>query len=526
MRIIYAVLIFFTFVISCLYPFGGKPIKMRDIRLYYTTSANAKIEVYIYSNTSGNTNLDYLSYTLADAVANQIEHNKTIKLSESNISLRPVNFESAYDYKVFEFTNISYTTKLVGSNIEIVTNTYNTYYTNWEGVKSNVTIITPESKDFKLETNEILFNYHGTNVILKNANDFTKNVEIGNIYYQYFGDDIKEYVFTRDAEIAIFGTIDQKRPNVVITTYIADIKSRQLTSYTINLPEATIDEQIPNYSLEIANRISHLDKTGVISLNVEPPGAFVYVDNVFIGKSGNTLYIPALTTNTHRFTIKKDLYEPVDTMISFEKPNQNVLLNFNLTEMTNMGYVKIDIPGGTNSAVVLNGILEPPTNVIERNFQFGTYALKITNTNYMDYYGTFTISNTNTLFFTPSMKQYKTPTLAQRIFGNYERNTKIFLGLTIASTIFTVGSFIYANEVLDSAAVKHQSTQPNLPFVKPKNYEIAMNLYWAGIGISAAFALTAGVYYMLWISEPDFPVEQITFSAGGGGANIAFSKRF
>ncbi|MCZ9996347.1 hypothetical protein OFR22_13265 [Brachyspira hyodysenteriae] len=118
-----------------------------------------------------------------------------------------------------------------------------------------------------------------------------------------------------------FGTVEYNRPNISVATYIAYIKERKITSYSITIPEAKIDEQIPNYALEIAVRISYLDKTGVIAIDVSPEDAFVFIDgDVFIGKKGKTLYVPALTTNSHRFTIKKEAYDTIDTMLSFEKP--------------------------------------------------------------------------------------------------------------------------------------------------------------------------------------------------------------
>ncbi|MBW5411097.1 PEGA domain-containing protein, partial [Brachyspira hampsonii] len=354
-----------------------------------------------------------------------------------------------------------YTSRNEGSNIAIITNYETTTYTNWGDVRSNVQLITPETEGFFLETNEMIFEHNGSNVILKGTNDFIQKVDIGKTYYEYFGDDIKKYIFTRDSDIAVFGSVKYDRPNINIVTYIAYIKDRKITSYSITIPEAKIDEQIPNYALDIANRISYIDKTGVIAIDVSPEDAFVYVDDVLIGKSGQTLYVPALTTNNHRFTIKKEYYETIDTMLSFEKPNENILLNFKLKELSKRARVQINIPGEEESSVIINGIKETPTNVINRYFGFGTYSIKITNTNYIDYYGTFTVNSTNSLVLTPNMKKYHEPTLADRIFKNYERNTKIFLGLTIASAIFTVGTYIYAGEVLDSTMVNYYNQYKN-----------------------------------------------------------------
>ena len=515
-----------------LYPFGGKPITIEKVRPYYTIKDTAKIDVFVYTNLGDNTNYNYLCFAIADAVANQIEYNKTLRLqSETNYTVTPIDFERAYNYKVFQFTNITYTSRTEGTNITIITNYEYTTYTNWGNIRSNVTLITPETEGFFLETNEMLLDYNGTNVILKGTNDFIEKVDIGRTYYEYFGNDIKKYVFTRNSDIVIFGTVKYDRPNINVETYIAYIKERKITSYSITIPEAKIDEQIPNYALEIANRISYLDKTGVIAINVKPEDAFVYVDDVFIGKSGDTLYVPALTTNSHRFTIKKENYDTIDTMLSFEKTNENVMLNFQLKQLSESARVQINIPGAEESSVVINGVKETPTNVINRYFGFGTYSIKITNTNYIDYYGTFTVSNTNSLVLTPNMKIYKEPTLADKIFKNYERNTKIFLGLTIASAIFTVGTYIYANEALDSAIVNHYNQYKDIPSnerppLNLNNYNTAMNIYIAGMVLTGAFALTAGVYYMLWINENNFAVEELSFNAGYSGVNLMYSWRW
>ena len=528
-RIIRLILII-IFLYIPLYPFGGRPVRIQEVRPYYTTQEIAKIDIYIYTNISDNTNYNYLAFSVADAIANQLEYNKTLKLqSGTNYILNSEDFTKAYNYKVLKFTNIKYTSKNDGTNIIILTNYEYSYYTNWGNIRSNVKLISPETKGFVLKKDEILFDYNGTNIILKNTNNFLQKVDIGKTYYEYFGDDIKKYVFTRDADIAIFGTVEYKRPNINITTYIAYIKDKKIISYLITIPESKLDEQIPNYALEIANKISYLDKTGVIAINVSPSESFVYIDDVFIGKSGQTLYIPTLTTNSHRFTIKKEKYQTIDTMLSFQKVNENIFLNFTLEEITNKAKVQINIPGEEDSTVIINGIKEEPTSIIDRYFSFGTYSLNIKNTNYIDYYATFTINSTNDINLYPTMKKFKEPTLSDKIFKNYGRNTKIFLGLTIVSAIFSVGAYIYANEILDSTMTRYfdkYKNSPNRPSPDLKHYNNAINAYIAGMVFTGAFALTTGVYYMLWINESNFKVEQLAFNTGYGFVNFTYSWRW
>lgn len=183
------IIILSIFIYIPLYPFGGKPITIEKVRPYYTAKETAKIDVYIYTNLGANTNYNYLCFAIADAVANQIEYNKTLRLqSETNYTINPVDFERAYDYKVYQFTNITYTSHNEGSNISIITNYEITTYTNWGDVRSNVKLITPETKGFVLETNEMIFEHNGSNVILKGTNDFLEKVDIGRSYYEYFGE--------------------------------------------------------------------------------------------------------------------------------------------------------------------------------------------------------------------------------------------------------------------------------------------------------------------------------------------------
>ena len=81
------IIILLTVLYIPLYPFGGKPIRIEEVRPYYTADDTAKIEVYIYTNKGDNTNYNYLTFTIADAIANQLEYNKTIKLSSTDLSL-------------------------------------------------------------------------------------------------------------------------------------------------------------------------------------------------------------------------------------------------------------------------------------------------------------------------------------------------------------------------------------------------------------------------------------------------------
>ena len=528
------ILLLLTINTVLIYGFGGKPIPIQDVRMRYTYDNESKVNLFLYDNISGNTNFDYLSYAIPDTVGNQIEYNKTISISESNITLTQMNKESIYDVEILTLSNMTYST-LSGTNadgtVAIKTNIIYTSYTNWGDIKSNVRVITPKSKRFRLEKDESLYNYNGEEVILFGTTNFSKIANVGEMYYQYNGDDIEQYIFSNDIDIAIYGTIDYKRPNIVITTYIAHVDTGKISSYRISIFEPDIDSEIASYSFEIANSITDLPKTGIVAIKARPLDSFVYVNDSFIGKSTEEglIYIPSLTKGKHRVTVRKESYKPFDYMVDFKKESEDIFLDIKLKTASNLGHIAMTVPDGTNSSVIINGIKEAPTNFIEKYMPFGEYSLKVLNTNYVDYYGIFTLDSTNMFAFTPTMKLIQEPTWADKIFRNYERNTKIFLGLTIAASLASLGTYIYAGEIFDSTLVSYLNDNENVinpPPINLKQYNTAINVYWAGLSISIALALTTGIYYMLWVGEDDFFVENIAINAGPSGGYITWAKKF
>ena len=187
-----------------LYSFGGKPITIQNVKPYYTAKDTIKVDVFVYTNVGSDTNFNYLGLAIADSIANQLEYNKSLVLKSSNdIELTPHDFEKVYNYKVFQFTNITYTftnstnmDNMSSTNQStIVTNYEYTYYTNWGTVRSNVRYIKPGDKRFFLDEGEVVLDYNGSNVLVKNTNGFTQSISLGDVYYQYNGENIKEYVF-------------------------------------------------------------------------------------------------------------------------------------------------------------------------------------------------------------------------------------------------------------------------------------------------------------------------------------------
>lgn len=538
LRIIFCIFLS-IFCSLTVYSFGGKPVAVENVELYYTAPSTVVVDVYLFTNNSGDKNYDYLSYTIADLIASQIKYNKTLLVDEKKVEFQPANLERIYDFKAFQLSNTVYTAKISDTNISnassatvtIASNVEYSWYTNWGSKRSNVNIISPQTTNIKLaKSNEMFYNYKGTNILVRGFTNFNLPVSVSENYLYYEGKDIEQYVFKRPSDYAVYGTITKTRRTVIVEAFIAEIKSKKLTSYKVEVANEDVDEGLNRYAFEIANRINSMPKTGIVAVKTEPKSSLVYIDDVYIGKSDDLLYITALTTNSHKFSIRNDFYYPIDTMLSFsESENKNVFLDFSLEKITNIGSVAITLPDKTNSQVIINGVKEIATNYIEKELVYGTHSLKIVNESYKDYYAMFTLSSTNTLNIIPNMILKREPTLAERIFKNYERNTKIMLGLTIATVVFSMGSYIYANEVFDATLSRYDAlyrNDANRPPIDLTEYNKAMNVYWVGLGVSAVFALASGVYYMLWVGEDDFKVEELSFKNTGNGFDIRYTMRF
>ncbi len=324
--------IIFLFSSSDIFALAGKPQTVVDVRLYHQAKTTADIDIFVFNNISTNKDYDYFSLVIPELITDQIELNDKITISSNNIKATPVGYDRAYNYKILNYTNTEYSGNYNGEDFTVITNERQTVVTNTITKKENVNIIDVYSSPLTISSNETLYMYDGQPVILADNNDFVRDINIGNNFSVYTNSsNIEEYVFTRNADIAIFGTIDSRRNTVIITAYIAEINARSLSSYSIEINEFEIEQMLPLFCMEIANQMNAIDKTGTISIATNPADAFLYIDGVYITKTQNRVFIPSLTVGNHRITIKKDDYMPVDSVFTFDKPGESLMLDFNLS---------------------------------------------------------------------------------------------------------------------------------------------------------------------------------------------------
>ncbi len=541
-----SLVIIYLFSSNILLALAGKPETVQEVRLYHQAKTTFDIELFVFNNETDDDNYNYLSTTIPELIATQIELNKTILVTPDNLLATPVGYSSAYDYKILTYTNTKIITNYDGSTLTITTN--NEYITTTNSItkKNNVNIIDAYSLPLTIYSNEELYMYEGEAVILKDNNDFKRTINVSKNFQKYNGENIADYAFTRNADIVIYGNIKKTRYTILITVYIAEIYAQTITSYSMEINEFELEQITPIFAIEIANQMNRIEKTGIINIQSEQDDALLYLDGIYIGQMPKDgIKIPSLTVGEHRITVEKKDYETIDKVFSFDNPKEDINLKFNLLPLTNVGKITINVPGGTNTTVIFNGLTEPKSDTIEKNVGEGQYSLKMLNDEYEDYYASIVLGDRGHYDITPNMKKIPEQTLARQIFGNYERNTKIGIGLSIAAGLFTIGSVIYANEIYDKTVMEHVAQYGSASSTVALNldkYNTAYNLYIAGLVTTSVFTLATGIFYLLWISETNFDVEDIYLNGNWlakndddglnlnvaihDGATLYFSKRF
>ncbi len=539
-----SLLIIYLFSANLVFALAGKPETVQEVRLYHQVKPTIDIELFVFDNKTNDEDFNYLTTTIPELIASQIEINKTVVVSSNNMKAEPMNYSSAYDYKIITYTNTSYISNYDNNQLTVKTNHQYITVTNNIRKKDNVNITDAYSLPLTISSNEELYMYNGEGVILKDNNNFIREVNVYGSFQKYSGTNISEYAFTRNADIVIYGDIDKTRYTTIITVYIAEINAKTITSYSMKIDDVGLEQISQIFAIEIANQINSIEKTGIINIASNQEDSLLYLDGIYIGKvPDDGIKIPSLTVGEHRITLEKTDYETIDKILTFEKPNDDINLQFNLMPVTNLGKIIIDVDGAMDTTVIFNGLIEPKNNIIEKSVVPGEYALKMTRAGYDDYYASVILNDTGEYNISPKLQKTPEVTFGKRIFGNYERNTKIGIGLSIAAGLFTAGAYIYTTEMYDKTVMEHYAQygddHSNYPLDLTK-YNTGYNMYIGGIIATSVFTIATGIFYLLWISDADFEVNNIYLNGNENtksddiswnilihdGATIYLSKRF
>lgn len=537
-----SLLIIYLISSNILFALAGKPDTAQEVRLYHQVKQTIDIELFVFDNQTGDEDFDYLTTTIPELIATQIEINKTVMVSSNNMKAEPIGYSSAYDYKTLTYTNITYITNYNDNELTVTTNNEYITVTNSMSKKDNINITDAYSLPLTISSDEELYMYNGEGVILKDNSNFVRTANVYNSFQKYSGTNMAQYAFTRNADIVIYGDVQKTRYTTILNVYIAEINAKTVTSYAIEIDDVELEQISQVFALEIANQMNSIEKTGVINIEAKPEDSLLYLDGIYIGKvSDKGIQIPSITVGEHRITVEKENYQTIDEVFAFAKPKQDINLQFSLMPVTNLGRIMIEVDGGSDTKVIFNGLIQPEGNTVQKDVVPGEYSLKMTRSGYKDYYASVVLNDLGEYSISPELEEIPELTLARRIFGNYERNTKIGIGLSLAAGLFTAGAFIYANEIYDKSVMDHvgqYGDDYNKYDLDLTKYNTANNLYIGGLVTTSILTVATGVFYLLWINESNFKVhniildgneksDAITFNiAIHDGATVYLSKRF
>lgn len=490
-----------------LFALAGKPLPPQQVvKLYFTSKPDVLVELFTFRNKSGDTNLDYLSMTIPEQIAEQLENVQEITVDSNDIALQPHNYNRV-------FVN------------RLVTNEEGDVVTN-RVVNTNIDFIAGESENLTLADDEILYNYYGTNVILKGNSNFTRRVRVHDNLLSYPNGAYDAVISNRKADIFIYGEIERFGYSLKLTAYIFKRHSGKLLSLDVTIDQEDVDEMLPAFCYEVSMRLNGKEKTHNISVTAEPADAMFYLNGIYFGRTEAGIYLSSLPLGRHRFVMKHEDYRTIDKVIYFRKSEPATRLHFVMDSATGFADVTVNVDV-SQPDIYVDGLLRGQTNTLTETYTYGSHSLKVIADGYKEYYATFEITSTNAKTIDVSMN-----VITPRAF-NHGRAARFLLGATTGLGLTSLGLFITKEELFDYAATTYQDAYTLDPTIG--DFE-AMSYYTPYANMNIAYNISLGltlgtgaawlVFYILSINSHDFPVENLTFSPslapGYAGGVVSF----
>lgn len=524
---------------ACLWPFAGKPLPPPErVKLFFTTTEKVDIEIFSFRNRTGDSNYNYLSTTIAEQIAEQIEALKEVLITQDDVVMNPVNYERLLITTVVTNTITNITTNTAatstGTNksapaITVTTNIITSVSTNTT-TNTALLFMDGESPDniLTLETNETLFNYLGRRVILRGNNNFIRRVSVHDSIIAYPQNaPIEQAVARRKSDMVIYGDIVKKGYALELTAVVVRRISGTARTVRLTCDDIDIDERLPVFCYEVAGRVTAKEKTYNISINATPRDAMCYIDDSYIGKVGSGIYLSTLTVGKHRIVLRKNDYHTIDKTVIFRQPSEETKLLFTMEPSTSYGSVSIETPV-TNAMILIDGQRRTAGSAVAE-LGFGSHSLKVITPGYRDYQTVFDLTSTNRRTIAVIPERITTNMFAD-LFLNWERNTYVSLYTAAGLGTVALAAYLYATERFDYASTYlAYRGLPSSQLADKKEYKdyllwnsISVGFTWAAAGM----ALLGGVSYVFWIASYDFPVGHLTFVPAPDGGSIACSFRF
>ncbi|MEK6796693.1 MAG: PEGA domain-containing protein [Spirochaetota bacterium] len=498
---------------SLLVPFAGKPEPLQEtVKLYHTVPPAVTVELFTFSNRTGDRNYRYLGATLPEQIAEQIEMMREFVIHSNDLIL--------------------YTNNLNRILIPVVTTNSNHVLTTNFVTNKAILAVDGESNPelVLLETNETIVPFQGRRIIIRGNNGFVRRVSVyGKLLSSPAGMNPEDVAAKRGADVFIYGDIAKNGYQLELSATVLRRVSRIAHTVRMVVDDSDIDEILPLFCYEVAIRLSAREKTTNVVITAEPREAMCYLDGVYLGKVEDGITLSTVTLGKHHIVMKLDGYRAVDKNIVFRTSEQATRLSFTLEPSRSVGAVAVTTPL-TNARVYIDGYFRGEGTSISADIPFGSHAMKVIAPGYRDYHAAFSIASTNRRAFTVRPVPIPVADSVAEFFFNWERNTYLFFGSAAALGACAVGAYIYSQERFDFASTYVQNH--SLPAASVQSMpEYRDSQFWnsvaIGVGVGAGVAALIGsVSYVIWITSYDFPVYDLAYVPRPDGGGIRVSLRF
>lgn len=492
--------------------FAGKPEPLREaVKIYYTVPPSVSVELFTFTNRTGDKNYRYLSTTIPEQIAEQIEMMREIVIHTNDLVLITNNLSSILVPAVTTNSN------------RVLTN----YITN-----TLLTVVDGESDPelVSLETNETVIPYRGRKLILRGNNGFVRRTSVyGKLLAAPAGTAPEDIAAKRTADFYIYGEIAKNGYQLELSATVLRRVGRTAHTVRMVIEDSDIDEVLPVFCYEAAIRLSAREKTTNVIITAAQREAMCYLDGVYLGKVEDGITLSTVTLGKHHIVLKLDGYKTIDKTVVFRTSEHATRLVFELEPSRAVGPVTITTPY-TNARVFIDGYFRGEGTSVSADMPFGSHGLKVTVPGHRDYHASFSIVSTNNRNYAVSPARIMPADPVAEFFFNWERNTYLFFGTAAVLGACAVGSYIVSQERFDYASTYVQNnTLPAATLFSMQEYRDSQswNSVALGIGIGAGVAALIGsVSYVVWIASFDFPVYDLSYVPRPDGGGLRVTVRF
>lgn len=491
---------------------------------YSLVNATGEHGKLIYSNHSGsNFSFHYLLSPQTNGLGSE---GSSYWVESKRREKRRIFIRDRDEYRTYFETN---SFPFEGSQLlEVKTN----YITNLVK-KTNIYFIDGKTESLILETNEFIFNYKGTNVIVLDNNFLRRKPVLPSKLKPYpsnetftFVENLKE---ANKADIVISGSIlAEDEFSSLITTKVYRLNSGELYEYSAEIPSDEVDEKLPAYAYEIAARLNMGNSVSRVSFSSSPDESVLYMNGNYLGRIEGGLDIGKLPIGEYRFSVEKEGYNPVDKVLTFREKDGTFKVHFNLKKQAVDSLVNIKVTN-TKGKVYIDGLYHGEKDHVKTRLDIGTHSLKIEEEGYETLFATFDVVGSNETFISTGLETVEELSKFKKFIRSYKRNSRILLISAVGVGLGGIALHMTEQELEDQVYARYNEIYPASSLEETEgydNYERVRKGKIAATVVGGILGTAGGIFYVLDLRSYNYPVKNLSVVPKKGGADISINKRF